>query len=695
MKNWIIRNVLSPYILSLLLAIIIILLLPPLFERFEIIPAGQEINYHKNPDSYLIFRDINNDGRGEKIDCFYEGGKRASVQVYSHDGAILDQWNFRGGYTREREDAVAIGDYNGDGMSEIIVFTIVNDSIFFSCIDKLDGSFRFKEKHFVNISTKYSSLISYRLLPEGFYDLTGDGFLELVITVGGARSLQPRQVYAYDFVNDSLFASASYGTGLSAIRVFDSDKDGRLELTGNTGAWGNVHDSLGIPYSDYSAWFMVLNHRLEPEFKPVEFPGFRNDLMVVPFRKDDSVCIAALLNPVGTALEEPVLIMFSQDGKKTRDRKMKGLPRCSRQFIPNPFDLSDASFLITEPERMMVIDDQFHIIGDRKFRILHNYYPEVFDLQNDQKPELVFTDETCRQLIIYHSLKHRPTVYMMPEGMEQSDISLGLSGKGSPVILLQKPGKYQVLTYESNPLFYLRWLVFTGIYAALLLFVLAIRKLQQIQMERRQAIRDQILQLQLKSVHNQMDPHFTFNVFNSIASIIRNDEKEFAFQSFLKFTGIVRSMLTDSDKIERKLEDEIRFVENYLALEKLRYKDRIDYEIRISPDVNREVPVPKMILQIFAENAVKHGLRHRPKGGRLMIEIKNNEKRIEMTVEDNGVGREKAKELSKDSTGMGLKIIDRYVELFNELKGRKIHYGITDLFQEDGTASGTKVTIMI
>lgn len=682
--KWANKILLSPYFFSLIIAIIIILFLPPVFDRFRLEHTGsQEIMTCKNPDSYLFFRDIDGDGRGEKIDAYYEGGKRTALQVFDHDGAILDQWNFRGKFLVLREKSVVFNDLDKDGITDILVFTANEDSIFFSRIGKYDGSFRIKERLLSTISRSFSAEISFEVVPEGFYDLNGDGSNEMIVSVLGARSLQPRQIMAYDFRNDSLSSSGSFGVVPSRLVFCDLDHDGNPEVTGGTGASGNVPDSLGIPYSDYSAWLMVFDHNLQLKFEPVAFPGFRNELNVVPIKMGDREGFAALLNPVGPAPDGPLMMFFSPEGKIIHEEKLGLSEKRSRLLMPNPFDPSLSTLLITEQNEFTIIGNDLKVQRTYHLEEDHVSIPLIADLEDDSGQEMIFTDDAGRRLFIYHSFGMPPLVCEMPQVFGRTDVSFGRSEEGKPVIVLQGEGKYQLLAYSSNPLFYLRWLIYLGIYLGLLLFILAIRRLQRIQMERNQAIRDQIRELQLKTIHNQLDPHFTFNVFNSIAHIIRTEERDSAYRSFLRFTGIVRATLMSSDRIVRNLEEEIQFVENYLELEKLRYKERLNYEIITENEVDLSVMVPKMILQIFVENAVKHGIRHKPEGGRVTVNVKVDGKKLVMIIEDDGIGREKAKEFSGESTGMGLLIMDRYIELFNQLNRQKIEYRIED--KEKGT----------
>lgn len=693
MKKWITSVISSAYFLSLSMTIIMIILIPPAFNRYKIEPSADGIRNYKNPDSYLFFVDLKKDGSSYKIDSYHDGEMRPCIQVYDDQGAITDQWNLRGDFTSGRNHALAFGDIDNDLDLEIFVFTIAEDSVFLSCIDKLDGGFLFREKFVTTISKAYSKKLNYSVRPEGFFDLDGDGYKEFLFGVAGARSLQPRQMFAYCFRKNMFTATESYGNMISSVSVMDIDRDGVPEITGNTSAAGNIHDSLGIPYDDYHAWLMVLDNQLRTKFEPTGFDGFRNHLMVLPFDTPGGVMLAALLNPLGTALAKPVLFLFSPDGQVIKERKMPHLAKENRHFCDDPFSEPGKYFLVIDGNGMEQIGHDLATHHRVEFPFYTHHRPLLADLDNDGRQEMVLREESGNRLLVYRSLKSAPASYDVPPLLEDFDISYGVVGNNSPVLVLQSAEKYLLLQYAANPLYYLQWLIYAGIYAGLLLFILFIRALQRMQLEKRQAVKSQILQLQLKTIHNQMDPHFTFNVFNSIAHIIRNEDRDYAFQSFLKFSGIIRSTLLDSDKITRPLEDEVRFVENYLALEKLRYKDHFSHEIRISPDVNQATPVPKMILQIFVENAVKHGLRHNPEKGKLSIDIREENKKLVMTVEDDGIGREKAKELSRDSTGMGLKIIERYIGLFNQFNRQKIHYEIRDLYHGDGNAAGTRVDV--
>ena len=114
-----------------------------------------------------------------------------------------------------------------------------------------------------------------------------------------------------------------------------------------------------------------------------------------------------------------------------------------------------------------------------------------------------------------------------------------------------------------------------------------------------------------------------------------------------------------------------------------------------SPDVDMKGLIPKMTIQTFAENALKHGLLHLERNGMLLIKLSKERGFTRIVVEDNGIGRERAARLATNSTGKGLRILRGYFDYFNTYNKDKIDFYILDLFNEDGGAAGTRITVDI
>jgi len=200
--------------------------------------------------------------------------------------------------------------------------------------------------------------------------------------------------------------------------------------------------------------------------------------------------------------------------------------------------------------------------------------------------------------------------------------------------------------------------------------------------------------LQLNSVIKQFDPHFTFNAVTSVGSLIMKGEKEKAYNYFIKLSSLLRSILSDSTVLLKPLEQELEFVTHYCDLQKLRFGNRFEYTIAVSSDVNLKTPVPKMIIQSFAENAIKHGLENKKGLGVMEIIIDNLEKGIGLTVKDNGIGRVAASGLRTNGAGSGLKNMTSILEAMNKANREKITFTLTDLYTQ-GRPAGTEVKIFI
>ncbi len=223
---------------------------------------------------------------------------------------------------------------------------------------------------------------------------------------------------------------------------------------------------------------------------------------------------------------------------------------------------------------------------------------------------------------------------------------------------------------------------------------LILKRYQQ-RLKEKERLRYELSRLQMSSVLRQFDPHFTFNVISSVGSLIMKGEKETAYDYILKLSSLLRTELNESSIIIKSLSGELDFVKRYCELQKLRFKDRFNYVIDINGKVDLQRDIPKMTIQTFVENSIKHGLESRKEGGRIDIGVKNGAGGLEITVKDNGIGREAASKQKTGGTGYGLKIITGIFDAMNENNINKSVIKIIDLNTGDNSNSGTEVKIFI
>jgi len=241
--------------------------------------------------------------------------------------------------------------------------------------------------------------------------------------------------------------------------------------------------------------------------------------------------------------------------------------------------------------------------------------------------------------------------------------------------------------------FYIIIIAFVILLSALITRMILIRKKRK-QIDKMTAEK-KMTELQLNSLKGQIDPHFTFNAINSVFSVIHKGDKENALSILRRFSTLLRVVITTSSSTYRTIEDELEFVNTYLEIEKFRFKEKFNYKIFVDKSIDIQTNIPKMIIQTHVENAIKHGLMHKEKGGELKISINQAVDEILITIEDNGIGRVKAAELSQYSTGMGIKIINSYIELFNKYNSEKMSQQIVDLHDYKNNPNGTIVIIKI
>jgi LytS/YehU family sensor histidine kinase len=208
-----------------------------------------------------------------------------------------------------------------------------------------------------------------------------------------------------------------------------------------------------------------------------------------------------------------------------------------------------------------------------------------------------------------------------------------------------------------------------------------------------------MIELEQKALRLQMNPHFIFNALNSIQSQINAENEQTARYYLAKFAKLMRKILDNSREQVITLEDEIDTLDNYLLIEKFAGGDKFDYEIKVNPDIEKDyIKIPPMLLQPFAENAIKHGFKNIEKRGHLEISFEEKDGYIECSLVDNGIGREKANELQQKSESFhkstALLVTQERLDLITKIENIKL-IEIIDLVSENGEAIGTKVIIRI
>ena len=213
---------------------------------------------------------------------------------------------------------------------------------------------------------------------------------------------------------------------------------------------------------------------------------------------------------------------------------------------------------------------------------------------------------------------------------------------------------------------------------------------------RRSRSEHKALLLEQKLLRSQMNPHFIFNSLSSIQNFIVTEKPDKASIYLSKFSRLVRNILDNSTEEFVILQKEISTIENYLELQKVRYAGKFDYNIDIDNDIDTDiVKVPPMLAQPFIENAIEHGIKHRESPGHIHIRFSLKDHTLVFEVEDDGVGRQKAREieikLDPGHKSMATSLTLERISNLNRKLQKKIILEIIDLKNALGEATGTRV----
>jgi len=148
---------------------------------------------------------------------------------------------------------------------------------------------------------------------------------------------------------------------------------------------------------------------------------------------------------------------------------------------------------------------------------------------------------------------------------------------------------------------------------------------------------EQLSSARFAALQDQLNPHFLFNTLNTIAVLVRDNERESAVRIVEHLSELLRSTLTHHQANEVTLGEEIELVRQYVAIEQARYSDRLRPEFRI-PDALLSAAVPSFALQHLVENAIRHGIARRPDAGLLLVAAERNGEFLQLTVIDDGPG---------------------------------------------------------
>ncbi len=230
--------------------------------------------------------------------------------------------------------------------------------------------------------------------------------------------------------------------------------------------------------------------------------------------------------------------------------------------------------------------------------------------------------------------------------------------------------------------------------------VAVLRRKQEKEIERLN-LENELRLTQQTALKAQMNPHFIFNVLNSIKGYIYKNDKQQASKYLADFSELVRNVLDMSSLQYVSIADELKLLKLYIELEAMMLPADFSYVIKISDeDQLSDCEIPALILQPFVENAFKHGLRHKAGAKHLELGVvTQNDETVLITITDNGIGRSGAQQIKQHSQtnhqSFATGAIEKRVALINREGKQHVEVTIKDLQDEAGNPCGTCVMVKI
>ncbi|WP_285009046.1 sensor histidine kinase [Pedobacter faecalis] len=253
------------------------------------------------------------------------------------------------------------------------------------------------------------------------------------------------------------------------------------------------------------------------------------------------------------------------------------------------------------------------------------------------------------------------------------------------------------INFVMEKYFWQTWWFFmciTGI-VALAFYKIAqvVTKQQKNKVQEQLLLKNKILMLEQRALQAMMNPHFVFNVMNSIQHYINTKDPASANKILTGFARLIRKNLEICTKSFITLDEELEYLNLYLSLEKKRFGDKLNYHIHVDERIDKEeTTIPSMILQPYVENAIWHGIMPKESGGNIDIDIAPDKGRLMIKIIDDGIGIENSIRDKKHAQhqSKGMELTKERINLLNEVEANPIQIDI-----KQAGSTGTFVSISI
>jgi len=656
----------------------------PYFLKYQIsIYKSENFNLALKPFLQIYYEDIDNDNIYEMIDINYE--KDFPCIGFSKNDTLLNAVNVQHNLVRGAN--ILVKDIDKDNYKEVFYITSKEDSLFLNSI-KFDSKFNVKtaKKLISIVNQNFKGEYDVTVSINSDLDINNDSFFDIYIYLSAGYSFQPRQLVAYDFMNDSLYKSEPYGAFIGVLPYPILQNNDTLLISNNSFAVGNYDTSFkNINYPDTSVWFMGFNKKLEFAFEPVEFEGNSNVLYVSNFHRNDStffvICKSNYQNSANLSI-----MLYSPEGKLMSTFDVVNL---SFNEIVNVElfgkNLPQKVLFTDKANNMWIINEAGNGVETRQIELTEGKSPyqlQFFDLDKDGEIEKIFVNS--QNIVVYREDLTEPCNLLI-DNVSFRNASTFVKNDTVFTNIFNDKTNY-TLHYSRNSNYFLQYVLYLAIFAFVFLFLFVFQKARTYKLKKENdrlnnlvtertyeiSCQNEILSQQKEEILTQADQlmealeklqsldnykqnltamivHDLKNPLNTVLGLAQNPE---VIQAGKQMLNMVLNIL-DVQKFE---DAQIKIYANNFSvaacLTEALQQTKILYErksITINNKVSKNHAVNaeyELIQRVFI-NLLTNSIKYSPNNGTISIlsesTTENKRKYIKIIISDNGLGIPKDK----------------------------------------------------
>ena len=547
------RNlIINPFIIAFIITIVIVIFLPPLFNKYKLEIVHQQLSDR----SVEYYAGVTGDSITELIRIGYEDFDtksfpflmiRDKIGFNNYGGYFIEQFNLKRPWICNAP--LIVHDFDLDKQKEIFLFTAANDSLFLTQVSPYKTKNKIQDYFIAKVSFR-NNQPDFKIFEGGFFDFDRDNSKELLFTVSAGFSLKPRNIYIYD-LNDTVLkasntANAAFYFPPKAVKL----SSGEFRISSACYSPFNPKEGDGGLYPDSCSWFMLFDQDLNHVFPPKKFAVTAGFVYPAFLTSGGSVHIG-VVHQAHKSGHHDSLIIYDMKGKAINKQFFETGQH--PHFIRNILDTTGINILV----------DGSIIRYDKHLNIIRTYKTNYFnilmtaDIDKDGENENICRNLEKSSILVYdHNFKN-PASVAFPYLTQNIFISATSFGDEIANLCVDSGDKTVFYKYARNPLYYLRIPLYLSIYIVLSLFFYVLLKIQRENLNRKFEQQQKMLRLELMTIRNQIDPHFTFNAINTISSFVMKGEKQKTHDFLTNFSKLIRNALLNSRKISIVLKDEL------------------------------------------------------------------------------------------------------------------------------------------